>query len=187
MGLGVILLVPILVEEDGEAGELLEAPRRPCVTLGHHYVYQLILDLIRELLQHLVGGGYLVGSFLNGARVVGNLMVLLGGRSALELPMSLQLLLHHLKVAVIGPFGTQMRSHGVHGTGECSPSRILIDKSHLRGDALQMLERGCPRPNISKVLDGSGTTILRGKVRIKLGLTRGVHLPPLLRVVVSGL
>ena len=80
-----------------------------------------------------------------------------------------------------------MRSHSVHGTSEDSPCRVLIDRSHLRGDALQMLEGGSPRPNISQMLDGSVTTILGGEVGIKLGLTRWVHLSPLLRAVVSRL
>ena len=61
MALRVILLVVILVEEDGESRKLLEAPGRPRVTLSHHNVNQLILYLIRELLKHLVGRGYLVG------------------------------------------------------------------------------------------------------------------------------
>lgn len=114
-------------------------------------------------------------------------MVFLGGPAPLELPMRLKLMLHHLKVAVIGPFGSQMRSHCVHGTGEDCPCRVMVDKSHLRGDALQMLEGGSPRPNISKVLDGTGTTILGGEVGIKLGLTSWMHLSSLLGVVVSGL
>ena len=80
-----------------------------------------------------------------------------------------------------------MRSHCIHGTGEDSPCRVLIDKSHLRGDALQMLEGGSPRPNIPQMLDGSITTILRGEVGIKLGLTSWVHLSSLFRVVVTGL
>ena len=114
-------------------------------------------------------------------------MVFLGGPAALELPMCLKLLLHHLKVTVIGSFCSQMRSHSVHGTGEHCPCRVLIDKCHLRRDALQMLEGGSPRPYISQMLDGSVATILRGEVGIKLGLTRWVHLSSLLRAVVSWL
>jgi hypothetical protein len=50
-----------------------------------------------------------------------------------------------------------------------------------------MLQGGSSRPNIPQMLDGSGTTILRGEVGIKLGLTSWVHLSSLFRVVVTGL
>ena len=80
-----------------------------------------------------------------------------------------------------------MRSHCVHCTGEDSPCSVLIDKSHLRGYALQMLEGGSPRPNIPQMLDGSITSILRGEVGIKLGLAGWVHFSSLLRAVVSRL
>ena len=80
-----------------------------------------------------------------------------------------------------------MRGHSVHGTGEDSPCSGLIDKSHLRGDTLQMLEGGSPRPYIPKMLDGSVATILCGKVGIKLGLAGWVHLSSFLRAVVSWL
>jgi hypothetical protein len=50
-----------------------------------------------------------------------------------------------------------------------------------------MLEGGSARPYIPQMLDGSVTTILCGEVGIKLSLTRWVHLPSLLRAVVSGL
>ena len=72
-----------------------------------------------------------------------------------------------------------MRGHSVHGTGEDSPCSGLIDKSHLRGDTLQMLEGGSPSPYITQMLDESVTTILLGEVGIKLGLTRWMHLSSL--------
>lgn len=47
-------LLPI-VQEDGEPGEFLETLGRPGLSLGHGQVNQLVLNFIRELLQHQVG------------------------------------------------------------------------------------------------------------------------------------